>query len=98
MNKNELVAAVAEAADLSKNDAAKAVDAFCDVISDALAQGDEVRLLGFGTFAVAHRKATEGRNPRTGAPINIAASKQPKFKPGKQLKDSCNGAAGEHAA
>jgi DNA-binding protein HU-beta len=91
MNKNELVSAVAETADLSKADATKAIDAFCDVITEALAKGDEVRLLGFGTFNVAERKATEGRNPRTGATISIAASKQPKFKAGKQLKDACNG-------
>ena len=90
MNKNELVAAVAEAAGMTKTDATKAVDAFCEAVTDALSSGDEVRLVGFGTFAVADRKATEGRNPRTGAVIKIAASKLPKFKPGKQLKDACN--------
>jgi len=91
MNKNELVAAIADNADLTKAKAADAADAFIDAITDALASGDEVRLVGFGTFAVAQRKATEGRNPRTGAKIQIPASKQPKFKAGKALKDSVNG-------
>ncbi|GEQ96681.1 transcriptional regulator [Iodidimonas gelatinilytica] len=90
MNKNELIANVAEAADLSKADATKAVDAVFSSISDALSKGDEVRLVGFGTFSVAHRAASQGRNPRTGEPIAIAASKQPKFKAGKQLKDAVN--------
>lgn len=91
MNKNELVAAIADNADLTKAKAADAADAFIDAVSDALASGDEVRLVGFGTFAVANRKATEGRNPRTGAKIQIPASKQPKFKAGKALKDCVNG-------
>ena len=90
MNKNDLVAAVAEVAGLSKADANKAVDAVFDGITDALKKGDEVRLVGFGTFAVAERAASEGRNPRTGEKISIPASKQPKFKPGKGLKDSIN--------
>ena len=90
MNKNDLVAVVAEAAGLSKADANKAVDAVFDGISAALKKGDEVRLVGFGTFAVAERAASEGRNPRTGEKISIAASKQPKFKPGKGLKDAIN--------
>ena len=90
MNKNELVTAVAEHAGMTKTDAAKAIDAFCDAVTEALSSGDDVRLVGFGTFAVADRKATEGRNPRTGAVIKIAASKLPKFKAGKQLKDACN--------
>lgn len=90
MNKNDLVAVVAEAAGLSKADANKAVDAVFDGITDALKKGDEVRLVGFGTFAVAERAASEGRNPRTGEKISISASKQPKFKPGKGLKDSLN--------
>ncbi|AUN28944.1 DNA-binding protein HU [alpha proteobacterium AAP38] len=90
MNKNDLVAAVAEAAGLSKADANKAVDAVFDGITGALKKGDEVRLVGFGTFAVAERAASEGRNPRTGEKISIAASKQPKFKPGKGLKDALN--------
>ncbi len=98
MNKNELIAAIADRADLSKADAAKALDAFCDTITDCLAKGDEARLVGFGTFAVAHRKASEGRNPRTGAVIKIAASNLPKFKPGKQLKDACNGGSAKRKA
>ncbi len=88
MNKNDLVAAVAEAAGLSKADANKAVDAVFDGITGALKKGDEVRLVGFGTFAVSKRKASTGRNPRTGAPMEIKASSQPKFKPGKALKDA----------
>ncbi|NYZ12242.1 HU family DNA-binding protein [Azospirillum sp. RWY-5-1] len=90
MNKNDLVALVADAAGLSKTDATKAVDAVFDGISDSLKKGDEVRLVGFGTFAVAERAASEGRNPRTGEKITIPASKQPKFKPGKNLKDALN--------
>ena len=88
MNKNELIAAVPERAGLSKTDGTKAVDAFVDVITAALKKGDEIRLVGFGTFAVTQRKATEGRNPRTGEKINIPASKVPKFKPGKALKEA----------
>ncbi|WP_417449033.1 HU family DNA-binding protein [Kordiimonas sp.] len=90
LNKNDLIAKVAEAADLSKADAGKAVDAVFDSISGALASGGEVRLVGFGTFAVASRAATKGRNPRTGEEIDIPASKQPKFKAGKGLKDAVN--------
>jgi len=90
VNKNELVAHVADAAGLSKTDATKAVDAVFDGIADAMKKGDEVRLVGFGTFAVAERGASEGRNPRTGEKITIPASKQPKFKPGKNLKDNLN--------
>ena len=90
MNKNDLVAQVAEAAGLSKNDATKAVDAVFEGIADAMKKGDEVRLVGFGTFAIAERAASEGRNPRTGEKISIPASKQPKFKPGKNLKDALN--------
>ena len=90
MNKNELIAKIAESADFTKNDAAKAVDAFIDAVTEALTKGDEVRLVGFGTYAVTHRAASEGRNPRTGEVIKIAASKQPKFKPGKALKDAIN--------
>ncbi len=91
MNKNDLIAAVSEAADLSKADAGKAVDAVFDAIGNTLAAGGEVRLVGFGTFAVAQRAATKGRNPRTGEEISIPASKQPKFKAGKGLKDAVNG-------
>lgn len=91
MNKNDLVSKVADDAGLSKADAAKAVDSVFDSITDSLKAGTEVRLVGFGTFAVAERAASEGRNPRTGEPITIAASKQPKFKAGKALKDAVNG-------
>lgn len=90
MNKNELIANVADTAGLSKADATKAVDAVFSSITGALKKGDEVRLVGFGTFAVANRAASTGRNPRTGETIKIAASKQPKFKAGKQLKDAVN--------
>ena len=90
MNKNDLVAHVAEAAGLSKSDATKAVDAVFAGISDALKNGGEVRLVGFGSFTVAERAESEGRNPRTGEKIRIPASKQPKFKAGKQLKESLN--------
>lgn len=90
MNKNDLVAHVAAATGLTKADAGKAVDSVFDGITDALKRNDEVRLVGFGTFAVAERAATEGRNPRTGEKIMIAASKQPKFKAGKGLKDALN--------
>lgn len=88
MNKQELVAVVAEKTGLSKADAGKAVDGVFEAVTDALKAGDEVRLVGFGTFAVAERAATEGRNPRTGEKIAIPASKQPKFKAGKGLKDA----------
>lgn len=90
MNKNDLVAAVADDSGLSKKDAASAVDSVIDVITDALKTGDEVRLVGFGTFAVTHRAASQGRNPRTGETIEISASKQPKFKAGRALKDAIN--------
>jgi DNA-binding protein HU-beta len=88
VNKNDLVSAVASTTGLTKSDAAKAVDGVFQAITDALKGGDEVRLVGFGTFAVAQRAASEGRNPRTGAKITIPASKQPKFKAGKGLRDS----------
>ena len=90
MNKNDLIGAVADASGLSKADSLKAVEAVFDTISSALKSGDEVRLVGFGTFSVAKRKASTGRNPRTGEPMNIKASSQPKFKPGKGLKDAVN--------
>ena len=90
MNKNDLVAHVAEGAGLSKADATKAVDAIFDGITAALKAGDEVRLVGFGNFSVSRRKASTGRNPRTGEPMNIKATSQPKFRPGKELKDSLN--------
>ena len=90
MNKNDLVASVANDSGLSKADSAKAVDSVFDSISKALSSGSDVRLVGFGTFSVAQRRASEGRNPRTGEKIQIPASKQPKFKAGKALKDSVN--------
>lgn len=90
MNKQDLVASVADAAGLSKADATKAVDSVIDGITHSLRRGNEVRLVGFGTFSVANRAASRGRNPRTGEPINIPASKQPKFKAGKALKDAVN--------
>jgi DNA-binding protein HU-beta len=90
VNKNDLIAAVAESAGLSKSDATKAVDGVFESISDSLKKGQEVRLVGFGTFTVAKRAATEGRNPRTGEKIKIPASKRPKFTAGKGLKDAVN--------
>jgi DNA-binding protein HU-beta len=90
VNKNDFVSVVAEAANLTKTDAGKAVDAVFAAITNALKNGDEVRLVGFGTFAVTARAKTEGRNPRTGEKITIPASKQPKFKAGKGLKDALN--------
>ncbi|HEU5048357.1 MAG TPA: HU family DNA-binding protein [Rickettsiales bacterium] len=98
MNKNELVAAIADLADLSKAKATEALDAFTAVVAKTLASGGEIRLVGFGTFEVANRKATEGRNPRTGATIKIAASKQPKFRAGKQLKEQVNKPSKKKAA
>ena len=90
MNRNELVDTVSSKTDMKKSEASKAVDAVFDAIAEALKGGDEVRLVGFGTFSVATRAASEGRNPRTGEKIQIAASKQAKFKPGKGLRDSLN--------
>ena len=90
MNKNELIDAVATATELKKSDAVKAVDSVFETITTALKKGDEVRLVGFGTFSVSSREASEGRNPRTGEKIQIAASKQAKFKPGKTLKEELN--------
>lgn len=90
MNKNDLISTVADASGLTKGDATKAVEAVFDAVTGALAKGDEVRLVGFGTFSVANRKASTGRNPRTGEPMSIKASAQPKFKAGKGLKDAVN--------
>ena len=90
MNKNELIASMASEAGLTKADAGKALDAFISSITQALKAGDEVRLVGFGTFAVSKRAATTGRNPRTDETIKIKASKQPKFKAGKTLQDAVN--------
>lgn len=90
MNKTELIAAIAESAELSKKDAEKAVKAFIDVVTDQLKKGDKVQLVGFGTFEVSKRAAREGRNPQTGKTMKIAACKAPKFKAGKALKDAVN--------
>jgi DNA-binding protein HU-beta len=90
VNKNELVDAVAASAELKKSEAAKAVESVFESIAAALKKGDEVRLVGFGTFSISSRAAGEGRNPRTGEKIKIAASKLAKFKPGKTLKDALN--------
>jgi DNA-binding protein HU-beta len=90
LNRNDLISAVATTSGLSKGDVAKAVDGVFTAITDALKSGDEVRLVGFGTFAVAERGASQGRNPRTGEPIDIPPTKQAKFKAGKQLKDALN--------
>tara|TARA_Y100001936_G_scaffold53628_1_gene52178 strand:+ start:4436 stop:4723 length:288 start_codon:yes stop_codon:yes gene_type:complete len=88
MNKSDLVDAVANSADMSKAQAAHAVDAVLDGISGALSNGDSVALVGFGTFSVRHRAARQGRNPQSGAPMHIAASNVPGFKAGKALKDA----------
>ena len=90
MNKNDLVSAVASSTAMSKADSVKAVEGVFDAISGALSSGGDVRIVGFGTFSVVNRKATTGRNPRTGQAIQIPASKQPKFKAGKGLKDAVN--------
>ncbi len=90
MNKNDLISAVAEASGLTRTDSTRAVEGVFDAITGALKAGDEVRLVGFGTFSVAKRKASTGRNPRTGEAMKIAASTQPKFKAGKGLKDAVN--------
>ena len=90
MNKQELISAVADGSGLSKADASKAVESVFDAVTGALKKGDEVRLVGFGTFSVSKRKASTGRNPRTGEPMKIKASTQPKFKAGKGLKDAVN--------
>ncbi|MDB5539682.1 MAG: family DNA-binding protein [Devosia sp.] len=89
-NKNDLIGVVADKAGLTKAQAGEAVDAVFEAITTSLKKGDEVRLVGFGTFAVSKRKASIGRNPATGAEIKIPASNQAKFKPGKGLKDSIN--------
>lgn len=90
MNKAELIAAVAEKAELSKKDAEKAVKALTDVISEELVKGEKIQLVGFGTFEVSERAEREGRNPKNGEPMTIPASKTPKFKAGKALKDLVN--------
>ena len=90
MNKTELVAAIGEQAELSKKDSEKALKAFIDVVSDELKKGEKIQLVGFGTFEVIERAAREGRNPLTGEKMKIKASKAPKFKAGKALKDAVN--------
>ena len=90
MNKNDLVSEVANGASLSKADAARAVDAIFETIKNSLSVGGEVRIVGFGTFNVTHRRASQGRNPRTGEKIMIPASIQPKFRAGKGLKEAVN--------
>ena len=90
MNKTELIAAVAEKAEISKKDAEKAVKAFTDAVADVVGKGGLVLLVGFGKFVVWESRASVGSNPRTGETMTIAASKTPKFKPGKALKDEIN--------
>ena len=90
MNKNELIEAVASDTGLARTDAARAVESVFTSIVSALQGGDEVRLVGFGTFTVAERAASQGRNPRTGDAISISASKQPRFRAGKGLKEALN--------
>lgn len=90
MNKTELIAAVAEKAEISKKDSEKALKAFIDVVTEQLKKDDKVQLVGFGTFEVSKRAAREGRNPQTGQTMKIAACKAPKFKAGKALKDAIN--------
>lgn len=90
MNKTELVAAIAEQAEISKKDAEKALKAFTDVITEELKKGGKIQLVGFGTFEVSQRAPREGRNPQTGKTMVIPASKAPKFKAGKALKDALN--------
>ena len=90
MNKAELVAAMSDKANISKKDAEAALKAFTDVVAEELKKGEKIQLVGFGTFEVSERAARTGRNPQTGAEMTIAASKAPKFKAGKALKDSIN--------
>ena len=90
MNKTEVVAAVAEQADISKKDAEKVLKAFVDVVTEEMKKGEKVQLVGFGTFEVSERAAREGRNPQTGKTMKIEACKAPKFKAGKALKDAVN--------
>ena len=90
MNKTELVAAIAENAEISKKDAEKALKAFVDVVTEELKKEEKVQLVGFGTFEVSERKEREGRNPKSGEKMTISASRTPKFKAGKALKDQVN--------
>ena len=90
MNKTELVAAIAERTEISKKDSEKVLKAFVDVVTEELTKGEKIQLVGFGTFEVSERAAREGRNPQSGEVMKIAASKAPKFKAGKALKDLVN--------
>ena len=90
MNKAELIAAIAEKTELSRKDAEKALKAFTEVVEEELKKGEKIQLVGFGTFEVSERAAREGRNPQTGETMQISASKSPKFKAGKALKDAIN--------
>jgi DNA-binding protein HU-beta len=90
VNKQELIAVVADRTGLPRADAARAVETMLDTIQEQLTKGKEVRLVGFGSFSVGKRKASVGRNPRTGEPMNIKSTAQPKFRPGKVLKDAVN--------
>ena len=90
MNKTELIAAIAEKTELSRKDAEKALKAFTEVVEEELKKGEKIQLVGFGTFEVSERAAREGRNPQTGETMQIAASKSPKFKARKALKDAIN--------
>lgn len=90
MNKTELIAAIADKAEISKKDAEKALKAFSDVVTEELKNGGKIQLVGFGTFEVSERAAREGRNPQTGKTMKIAACKAPRFKAGKALKDAVN--------
>jgi DNA-binding protein HU-beta len=91
MNKQDLANHVAEMTGLARVDAARAIDVFLDAITDALAGGEEVRLVGFGNFIAGQRKESRGRNPRTGEPMDLPASVVPKFRVGRNLKEACNG-------
>ena len=88
MNKNDIIAQMAEHAEMTKAEAGRALDAFVETVSKGLSSGEEIRLVGFGTFLVADRKASQGRNPRTGEVIQIAAARLPKFTAGKSLKEA----------
>ncbi len=90
MNKSQLIDKIAASADISKASAGRALDAFVEAVTESLKEGDQVALVGFGTFTVRERAARSGRNPQTGETIEIAAAKVPAFKPGKALKDSVN--------
>ena len=90
MNKQELIAAIAEKAEMEKDDAKKALNAFIEVVGDELKKGEKIQIIGFGAFEVSERAAREGRNPQTGETMEIKASRNPKFKAGKALKDSLN--------